>query len=302
MRSRLTAFALVAAAPLLFSAHAKAQAKTDNTLKAPPTEITIDGSLKDWGDSLRYYNEDKKIYYTLANDKDNLYMAIRVNDRTEQIRIIGAGLTLSVNPKGKKKEQYSITFPVGGTDNQPAFGGAGSNGGDKQPNPDELDKQDREEMMRARMTKLRNIQVTGFPDIESDIITTANTYGIKVALNLDESGQLVYEAAIPLKFFHADAPDKSEWAFNIKINGVTHPNANKTAGSPDGGMGGGHGGMGGGGGRGGMGGGGMGGGRHGGGGMGGGRGGMGGGAQGSTDHSEMSKSVDFWEKFYLGKN
>lgn len=299
MRSYLTAFAFIAAAPLLFSKGANAQAKPDNTLKLPPTEIKIDGSLNDWGDSLRYYNEDKKIHYTLANDKDNLYMAIRVDDRTEQIRIISAGLTLSVNPKGKKKEQYSITFPVGGTDTQPAFGG-GNEGGDKQPNPDELDKQDREQMMRARMTKLRNIQVTGFPDIESDIITTANTYGIKVALNLDESGQLVYEAAVPLKFFHADAPDKSEWAFNIKINGVTRPNANKGDNAPGGDMGGGRGGMGGG--RGGMGGGGMGGGGRHGGGMGGGRGGMGAGPQGSTNRSEISKSMDFWEKFYLGKN
>ncbi len=291
MKPHFTALSFCAAAGLLLSLHSQAQTKTTDVLKPPPADIKIDGDLKDWGDSLRYFNEDKKIHYTLANDKENLYMAIRVNDRTEQIRIINAGLTLSINTKGKKKEESSITFPVGNPD-QPQSTGPD----DKKTNPDLLDQQDREEMMRAKMTKLRNIKVTGFPDIESDMMTTSNTYGIKVALNIDADDNLVYEAAIPLKFFHAAAPDKTEWAFNIKINGVTRPaSANKSADANGGMGGGGRGGMGGGG-RGGMGGGG----RHGG-GMGGGRGGMGGGPTGNSDHSEIAKSMDFWEKFYLSK-
>ena len=296
MKPYFPALSFCAAAGLLFTLHTQAQTKTPNTLKAPPADIKIDGDLKDWGDSLRYYNEDKKIYYTLANDKDNLYMVVRVNDRTEQIRIIRAGLTLSINTKGKKKEESSITFPVSNPDEPQT-----SPSDDKKTNPDLLDQQDRDEMLRAKMTKLRNIKVTGFPDIESDIMTTSNTYGIKVALNIDANDNLVYEAAIPLKFFHAVAPDKTEWAFNIKINGVTHPsNASKSADAGGMGGGGGHGGMGGGGGRGGMGGGG-GGGRHGGGGgMGGGRGGSMSDTNGS-DHSEIAKSMDFWEKFYLSK-
>lgn len=276
----------------LFSSQVNAQTKPDNTLKLPPAAIKIDGEITEWGDSLRYYNTEKKLNYSLANDKDNLYMAIRINDRTEQMRILNAGLTLSVNTKGKKKETYSITFPVGNPDSQPEPGA-------RMPNPEDLTTNERDDMMRARLTRLRNIKVTGFPDIESDIITTANTYGIQVAVSYDKDGYLNYEAAVPLKFFHAESPDKSEWAFNIKINGVTRPGAaNKGEGPEAGGMGGGRGGMGGG--RGGMGGGrgGMGGGR---GGMGGGRGGMGGGTQNSGDRSEMSKSVDFWEKFYLSK-
>ncbi|OKS89552.1 hypothetical protein [Mucilaginibacter polytrichastri] len=289
MKPYFTAFAFCAVASLTLPQHTHAQTKNTSTLTAPPTEIKIDGDLKEWGDSLRYYNTEKKLNYALANDKDNLYMAIRVNDRTEQIRIIRAGLTLSVNTKGKKKEISSITFPIGNPD-QPKMGQD-----DKKGNPDLLDQQDRDEMMNAKLTKLRNIKVTGFPDIESDIITTSNTYGIKVALNIDADGYLNYEAAIPLKFFHAELTDKSEWAFNIKINGVTRPEGAKNADAEGGG---GHGG----GGRGGMGGGGMGGGggRHGG-GMGGGRGGMGGNTSGSSDHSELSKSMDFWEKYYLFK-
>lgn len=257
-------------------------AQNKSTLQSPPANITVDGDLKEWGDSLRYYNEDQKLYYTLANDKENLYMAIRINDRSEQMRVLGAGLTLSIDTRGKKKETFSVTFPIGGSpamapegDSQSLTGGATGQG-------------THDDQMQANLTKLRQIKVTGFKDVESDLITTSNTYGFKTAIDFDKDGNLVYEAAIPLKLFHDDEPTKNEWAFNFKINGISRP---QKSGDNDNSMQGGGRGMGGG--RGGMGGG-----R---GGMGGGRGmrGGGGGQGQSGDRSELSKSVDFWTKFSL---
>lgn len=253
-----------------------------NTLQPPPPGITIDGDLKEWGDSLRYYNADQKLYYTLTNDKDNLYMAIRINDWSEQKRILGAGLTLSIDTRGKKKETYSITFPVGGNADMASDAPVQSLDGSKlTTNPAQSDK------MKADLTKLRQIKVTGFKDVEGELITTSNTYGFKTAIDFDKDGNLIYEAAIPLKLFHDDEPVKNEWAFNFKINGITKPTP-KHADNDNGQQGGiGRGG-----------------------GMGGGRGGRGGGGRGmrggggtnqTSDNSELSKSIDFWEKFYLAK-
>jgi len=255
-----------------------------NQLQPPPSNITIDGDVKEWGDSLRYYNKEKQLNYSLANDQDNLYMAIRVNDRSEQIRILRAGLTLSIDTRGKKKESFTITFPVG---DQSAEGMA-ETAQDLQGGNSNVKQEDRDELMRARLTKLREIRVTGFKDIESETMTTSNTYGFKVAIDYDKDGYLVYEAAIPLKFFHADDITKTEWAFNFKINGITRPGQHKDGPEQEGMTRGGGGGMGGGGGRG---------------GRGGGRGGqrMAGGNSAPVDHSELSKSVDFWEKYYLAK-
>ncbi|HEY4326601.1 MAG TPA: hypothetical protein VGN20_21630 [Mucilaginibacter sp.] len=255
-----------------------------NTLQAPPTNIAIDGDVKKWGDSLRYYNTEKHINYSIANDQDNVYMAIRITDRLDQRKIIKSGITFSVDPKGKKKETFSITFPLNVQGGAPALPSPKAEDG-------EVTKQDREELMRERITTLRGIKVVGFKDIEDDMITTSNTYGIKTAINYDDDGNLVCEAAIPLKFFHSDDPAKNEWAFNFKINGITKSPA--THGQDQGGEGGGHSGRGGG-----MGG--MGGGGH-----GGGRGGHSGGThnqifEGDTK-DELSKSEDFWEKFYLAK-
>ncbi|WPU93475.1 hypothetical protein SNE25_29600 [Mucilaginibacter sabulilitoris] len=259
-------------------------AKTDQTtLKAPAGAIAVDGSLKDWGDTLRYFNDEKKIGYTLANDKTMLYAVVRISDRINQMRILNAGITLGIDTKGKKKESFSLTFPLADPGAPPEFG--------KRSNQDgEITKEDRDELMRERVTKLRNIKVEGFKDIEGDMITTSNTYGIKAAIDYDAEGNLVYEIAIPLQFFHTDDITKNEWAFNFKINGIQRPKG-EGAENPDhqsGGFGGG--------GRGGRGGGGMGGGR-------GGRGGRGGGGFGGSQagRSEISQSVDFWEKFYLAK-
>jgi len=262
-----------------------AQSKTvSNKLQPPPPGITIDGDLKDWGDSLRFYNSDKQLYYTLANDQDNLYMAIRINDRSQQIRVLRAGLTLSIDTRGKKKESFSITFPVGDlSQNDPAQSAA-----DLQAAGGDVTQENRDELMRARLTKLREIRVSGFKDIEGETITTSNTYGIKTAIDYDKDGYLVYEAAIPLKFFHADDLAKNEWAFNFKINGITRQGQNPNNPDQDGP------------GKAGRGGGGMAGGGGGRGGRGGGRGGrMGGGNNAPVDHSELSKSLDFWEKYYL---
>lgn len=73
-----------------------------------------------------------------------------------------------------------------------------------------ITQQDRDELMRERITTLRGIKVVGFKDIEGDMITTSNTYGIRTAINYDDKDYLVCEAAIPLKFFHADDPAKNE--------------------------------------------------------------------------------------------
>jgi hypothetical protein len=280
---------------LVISANVNAQSKQHQNLLPPPANLVIDGSLTDWGDSLRYRNEEKNIKYTLANDKENLYAAIRINDRLEQARVLNAGITISIDTRGKKKETFSMTFPLRypGTP-APAFAGF------KEDGNGEVTKEERDELTRERITTLRSIKMTGFKDIENEMITTSNTYGIKAAIDYDADGNLVYEAAIPLKFFHADDIAKNDWAFNFKINGMQKPDRSAQSGDAQG-SGGGRGGMSGGG-RGGMGGGGGRGGMGGGGGRGGRGGGMGrGGNSGSADRSEIFKSIDFWEKFSLSQ-
>jgi hypothetical protein len=260
----------------------------------PVRTANIDGNLKNWGDSLRFINLENNLHYDFAIDKDELYFAIRIDDRVEAIKILKAGLTLGLDPKGKKKAAFAITFPLSNTANPIS----------QKPLPDnfnEVTQADRDELAREMMTSLRGIKVEGFKDVEGDMITTSNSYGIKTFVGYDEKGNLLCEAGIALKLLHVDEHAKGSWLYDIKINGIVRqmpkPDGDKDGGPAGGGMGG-RGGMGGGGGMGGMGG-------MGGGGMGrGGRGGRGGGdksQQPTSDNSPLSKSIEFGGKLVVGK-
>jgi uncharacterized membrane protein YgcG len=246
------------------------------TLKAPPAHIKIDGDIKEWGDSLTYYSTEDRLNYMIANSNDTLYLAVKIYDNNQIAQVLNAGLTFSIDPRGKKKSAFSLTYPVN-------IGGTGSLYGHKQDQADGVTQADRDELMREKITTLRGIKVLGFKDIEDDMITTSNTYGIQTAVDYDAVGNLIYEEAIPLKFFHADLSSKNEWAFNIKINGIARqPKAEGEEGQSGGGH---HG--------------------EGGGGMGGGGGRGGGGHHNNNNYmggpDPMTKSVDFWGKFTLAK-
>lgn len=264
---------------------AEAQSKFIKNLKKSAQNIVVDGNLKDWGDSLSYYNPDKKIHYGLAENQENLYFAIRIENRGQQEQAMRNGITLAFNPEGKKKETYSLTFPSPDRDENSMFIMPKA---DHAITEQQLKQEDMDERRKADLLKLRDIQVKGFPDVETDHITTANTYGIKTVLQFDESGALVYEAAIPIKMLHSDLNNKP-WVFDIKINsfasgnhdGLKPPSANGGMGGMNGG-----GGM-----RGGMGGGGMRGGGMRGGGM------NGGGYNGGSSDTNQGKAVEIKDKF-----
>jgi hypothetical protein len=257
--------------------------KTQTVLKAPAAPVTIDADLKEWGDSLQFHNADNNIRYAFTNDKDNLYFAIRLDDRSQAIRVLKAGFTLNIDPKGKKKGAYAITFPLSTQLNNPPPL-------NEQLNFNEVTQTDRDELARETITTLRGIKVEGFKEIDGDMITTSNTYGIKAVLNYDDKGNLVCEIAIAFKLLHADSNPKKEWLYAITINGINRSMPNKEGQNAEsnggrGGMGGGRGSMGSG-------------------GMGGGRVGRGGGNRASTqiggaDKGVLGKSIEIDGKFLL---
>ena len=254
----------------------QAFSQTVKSLKKPQHTIQVDGNLKDWGDTLSYHNEAKKVNYELADDKENLYFAMRIENRGQQAQAMRNGITISFSPEGKKKEAYSLTFPSPDQDENSLYVMPKM---DNAVTEQQLKQEDMEERRKADLLKLRDIQVKGFKDVETENISTANTYGIKTVLSLDDKGALVYEAAIPLKMIQVDKSSNKPWMFDIKINSFSDVKGRdglKPA-ADAGGMGGMRGGGGG------MGGGGM-------------RGGMGSPAGGSAS---SGKAIEVKEKYYL---
>ena len=257
-----------AAIQLLVAGVCNAQAPA-MVLKAPTGAIAIDGQAQEWGDTLSYYNAENKIRYTISNDKDKLYLVVKVKDPVQESNILIGGLTFNVDTKGKKRTSFVTTFPSNGDAPLPFVTKAGN---------EPLE----QKALRAKYAKLKKIAVSGYREINEDYITTSNTYGIQVAMDYDDKGYLVYEEAIPLELFHAGDLSKSEWSFNIKLNGLEKPTSSSastvemSSASPSGG----------------------------------GRGGSGGGRGGSrkiiadpsiTASGSITPTIDFWGKFSLAK-
>lgn len=77
-----------------------------------PADVKIDGKLSEWH-TLKAYNPSTGFYYTLANDEQNLYLAITAKDPDVINRLVGGGVTLSVKlPQAKDAAEFSMTYPV----------------------------------------------------------------------------------------------------------------------------------------------------------------------------------------------
>jgi hypothetical protein len=170
-------------------------------LKTAPANVTIDGDAKEWANDLSYSNNKAKVMYTLSNDKDNFYLVIKTSDAAKQSGILGSGITLGIDTRGKKKPSFSITYPISDQEDQTSF----------------MHMNAEQTKAQAELSGYRKIRTEGFAAISDAQLTTTNVYGIKIAIGYDTNGYLIYEEAIPLSLFPVDDLNK-EWAFNIKIN------------------------------------------------------------------------------------
>ena len=172
--------------------------------------VQIDGSLNDWTDSLTLYNDATRLFYSIANDEENLYLAIRSSSRENLSKILVGGISFSANIEKKKKDSPKVTFPV-----LDRTAGRNRNVKNKQA--------DMQEMQKQTLSKIKEIQVEGFKEIIDGGISLYNTYGIKAAVAFDVNNNLIQEIAIPLSLLDLKANKPDLVTYNIKINGLQRP-------------------------------------------------------------------------------
>ncbi len=172
--------------------------------KWAPVNIQIDGKATEWPKPLSFYNNDTKLFYTIANDSNNLYVVINVPDPVSQMKIMRAGVTFSVNPTGKKKVVSSVTFPLLGEDA-----------------PEVVESQNQRTSVEWRRSILQNakqINVEGLIGLPDGNLPVKNDKNIVSAASLDDQGNLVCEIAIPLQYLGLTISNDKPIAYRFKIN------------------------------------------------------------------------------------
>jgi hypothetical protein len=290
--------------------------------------VKVDGNLKEWNNSFQAFNKQTKLFYTLSNDDQSLYLVVKSTDSQNNNKIAAGGITFTINTDGKKKDKdaYAITFPVvarlergnfggaggpgaggfgGGGPGGGGFGGGGAGGFGGFNRNGATDTAAMAARRKQTLAAAKEIKIFGFKDVTDSLISVYNEYGVKASIGYDAAGNYAYELAIPLKMLNLVPGDKKEIAYQVKVNGLVLPDFGQrdgggNAGGFGGGAPGGGGGAPGGGGGAPRGGGGAPGGPGGGAGGQGGRGGFGGPGGGGMG-GDMFAATDFWGKYTLAK-
>jgi hypothetical protein len=187
MTFRWIALALMFALPNFLQAQ--------NQSCTPSGPITIDADMSDW--QVDWMSDSKgKFAYNICNDEKTLYVRLKITDDMTQRKIGLFGLTLSLNPKGKKIGKIGIKFPV--PKDLDELKKRRPEGG-PQPTPAEV--------QALKMDLFRNEEVLELVGLAKQNIVSSRVglmNGIEVIIQPGEKGEVLYEAKIPFKAFAID--------------------------------------------------------------------------------------------------
>ena len=246
-------FRLLSATLLLsITPHAQKLPNKQETSIWAPANIKIDGKATEWDNQYQAFNKSVEIYYSIANDDDNLYLIIHAVKSSIIEKMMEGGVSFSINSVTNKKEKATILFPlIAIQDCRKILHMAGKSlsEGAASPNPENTDinyasmhKQFAiNEANKLLAEKSKEIKVSGItsivdtiPGVNSktryydllplrfhpfQIIWVKNHDNIKAATLFDDDGNYTYELSLPLKMVGLSTNDKQKFVYNIVVNG-----------------------------------------------------------------------------------
>lgn len=191
-----------------------------NSLYAP-ANIKVDGNATEWGNKFQAYNKATNVFYTISNDKENLYLVIQATEDNIIYKIINGGITFSINNTGKEKDNgIKITYPLFGMGNLPMINLkdkplTGNNTSNYTARIDSF-----KNALNGQLEKNeKEIKVLGIKIITDSLISVYNDQGIRAAEHFDGQLAYTYELAIPIKYLKGANINLAQIHYNVKING-----------------------------------------------------------------------------------
>ncbi len=202
---------------ICFFVNAQAQ-KLPNTQQAglkAPTDVKTDAKTQEWGDKFEAYNATTEIFYTIANDGDNLYIVANIPGADNINRFVGGGLSFVIPRSAQKNEKDKLVFTFPGYDTP-------DNKTEQRFNVRLPPSWDAEAATKSDNKTLKNIskfvRTSGVNGVDS-IFSIYNIYDIKAACEFNINRTLNLEMAIPLKYLKGYI-SAGKFSYRIIINGV----------------------------------------------------------------------------------
>jgi hypothetical protein len=179
-----------------------------------PANIKVDGKATEWVNQFQAYNNKTEIFYTIANDNENLYLAVQATDEAVIKKIVMGGITFTAN-KRDAKNTAAFTFPAYDSSNNSSYFKFNNSKIDAQTNADSLMNIYNKELS----TRYKLIGIAGVNTITDSLLAIYNKEDIMAAARFDSKLNYTYEIAVPLKYLKVNASGK--FMYNIKLNAAT---------------------------------------------------------------------------------
>ncbi len=184
---------------------------------------TLNGSLDEWPADKFTTDKETDIIYAIDNDAQYLYLALKITNQGEQIKMMSMGMKLFIDLKGKHKEDLGVEFPVKRSD---GFSNPGA--GLPPPSQGQGDEQRvKPDMKIMRMRFVANIismNLFGFSD-EDQLNQNLETEGsVMIAYDWDTMNVMHIEYLLPLKMLDDKTSlDQKTVSIGWKVKGLELP-------------------------------------------------------------------------------
>jgi hypothetical protein len=183
-----------------------------------PKNVKVDGKALEWQNKMAAYNHATQVYYTMANDDQYLYLAIQATDVNVISRIMGRGITLSIQQTSKKddKSAITVTYPI--IDVFPPLKLRRKKYEDEDTTAKTAD------LIMQRNNALLNknckfIKVTGIEGLDT-LTSVYNTSGVKAAGLFDNKKVYTCEFSIKISLLMHEVLQANKLIYHITVNGA----------------------------------------------------------------------------------
>jgi len=193
---------------LLLSAFAAPKNKREVRCTKQSGKFVVDGKTTDWKANVLQLDNKTGFSYAFSNDNQSLFVRLKMLKANVQRKALVTGLTLWVDPNGRGKKVLGIEYPQKRVHEQqtrkPGQRPAGQYGHLRKTFHSHLAA---EKISRINAHyRMEQVKLEGFDKVGMKN-AFAGTGGIRVLLQMDSLGHVIYEASIPLKMLFSNPLD-----------------------------------------------------------------------------------------------
>lgn len=179
-----------------------------------PGNIKIDGKANEWSNKFEAHNYATDLYYTMANNDEELYLIVKTSDKYAFKKIIDRGLTLSVkNPQSSKDINFTFPYNTGQKEISSSLKG---NTIYMMKAVSETDVADNNKLLKQNH---KYIKVEGVEGLDS-LVSVYNDNGLQAAELIDDSKAYILEMIVKIKLLGFSANDGRKISYKLKVNSI----------------------------------------------------------------------------------